>query len=280
MTRLEPLASPHISRRGIVAGAGLMTASLLLAEALGAAPVAPSTAAGTTWYHPFDTRTTLRSDFGPRSSPCAGCSSFHKGLDYAPGRLTPIYAVATGTVIWRRDVLNYGQFEANSFGNAVTVDHGGGLQTVYAHLERGSVAPLGRVLAGDRIGLVGHNGSSTGPHLHIEVRQNNVSIDPEPKIHLAPLAPADKTLSDLERHDMFMISVDTAFKNVTKGYTALVGFKSLHHLTKVERDALILHGKMTQRSMNPTDFEAVLKALQIPITAAVANANYDGQKVS
>jgi hypothetical protein len=281
MTRSEPLLTPLLSRRSIVAGAGAITASLLIAEALGAATVPQADAAGVTWYHPFTTRVPIRSDFGPRTSPCAGCSSFHKGLDYSPGHLTPIYAAGAGTVVWRRDALAYGQFEANSFGNCVTVDHGNGLQTVYAHLEKGSVAPLGAIKAGQQVGLVGHNGSSTGPHLHIEIRQNNVSIDPEPKINLAPLAPVPAPLeSDLERLDMLMISSNAAFKNVTKGYTALVGYKSLHHLNRVERDALVEHGKMTVKTMTPIEFEAILSALQIPVTVAVAGANYDGQRVS
>jgi hypothetical protein len=162
----------------------------------------------------------------------------------------------------------------------VTIDHGGGFQTVYAHLEKGSVAPLGVIDAGQQVGLVGHNGSSTGPHLHIEIRQNNVSIDPEPKIHLAPLAPVVEELSDLERHDMLLIHTNTAFKNVPAGFAALVGFKSLHHLNRVERDALIKHGRMVQRTMTPVEFEAILTALQIPVTAAVVGANYDGQRVS
>jgi hypothetical protein len=281
MTRSEPLLTPHFSRRNIVAGAGAITASLLIAEALGAASLPEAEAAGITWYHPFAKRVPIRSDFGPRSSPCAGCSSFHKGLDYSPGHLTPIYAAAAGTVIWRRDALAYGQFEANSFGNCVTVDHGNGLQTVYAHLEKGSIAPLGAIAPGQRIGLVGHNGSSTGPHLHIEIRQNNVSIDPEPKINLAPLAPVPVPQeSDLERLDMIMIGTEVAFKNVRAGYVALVGFKSLHHVTRAERDALIKHAKMSVKLATPTEFEAILTALQIPITAAVPGANYDGQRVA
>lgn len=283
MTRSEPLLSPHLSRRSVVAGAGAVTASLLIAEALGGLATPQADAATISWYHPFATRTAIRSDFGPRPSPCAGCSSFHKGVDYSPGRLTRIGAAAAGTVVWRRDELSYGQFEANSFGNCVTVDHGGGVQTVYAHLEKGTVAPLGPIAAGGQVGLVGHNGSSTGPHLHIEIRQNNVSIDPEPKINLAPLAPialAAPQESDLERLDMLIIGTEVAFKNVRAGYVALVGFKSLHHLTRTERDALVKHGKMSVKLMTPVEFEAVLTALQIPITAAVPGANYDGQRVS
>ncbi|RUQ99218.1 M23 family metallopeptidase [Labedella endophytica] len=267
-----------LTRRTMLAGAALVAASSVVADVL-LHPESADAASG--WYHPFTTRRAIRSDFGPRSSPCAGCSSFHRGLDYSPGRFTPIHAVRAGTVIYRRDVLGHGQFESNSFGNVLTIDHGGGLQTVYAHLERGSVAKLGWVAAGTQIGQVGHNGSSTGPHLHIEVRQDNASIDPAPKIHLAPLAPISSTAngsSDLERHDMLMISSATAFKNVTAGYTALVGFKSLHHLSRIERDALITHGKMVVRAMGPDDFEAILRSLQIPLSAAVGGANYDGNR--
>ena len=275
-----PTTTPLLSRRNVVLGASALAASAILADILGPLAAPPAHAAGPTWSFPFLARYDIRSDFGPRASPCAGCSSFHRGLDYSPGRNTQIYAAAAGTIVWRRDELNYGQFEANSFGNCLTIDHGDGFQTVYAHLERGTLAPMGTIAAGAPIARVGHNGSSTGPHLHIEIRQNGVSIDPEPKIHLAPLpteAPAP-LVSDLERLDMIMITCNAAYKNVTKHYTAIVGFKSLHHLTALERDSLVKHAQMTQRTMTPLEFEAILTSLQIPITAAVAGANYDGNK--
>jgi hypothetical protein len=280
MTHFEPHFTPHLTRRNVVLGAGAIAAMAILADAAGPLSATPVQAAEPTWYFPFTTRYAIRSDFGPRASPCAGCSSFHRGLDYSPGRNTQIYAAAAGTIVWRRDELAYGQFESNSFGNCLTIDHGNGFQTVYAHLERGTLAPLGAIAAGAPIARVGHNGSSTGPHLHIEVRQNGVSIDPEPKINLAPLAtePLTPLDSDLERLDMMMITCNAAYKNVSKHYTAIVGFKSLHHLNALERDTLVKHGNMTQRTMTPAEFEAILTALQIPITAAVSGANYDGNK--
>jgi hypothetical protein len=280
MTVDEPLAFPLVTRRNVLAGAALLAVSAIVADVL--AREAPAVAAPV-WYHPFSTRRTIRSKFGPRASPCAGCSTYHRGLDYAPGRLTPVHAVAAGTVVWRRDVLAYGQFESNSLGNCVTVDHGNGTQSVYAHLERGTVAPLGRVEAGTVIGGVGHNGSSTGPHLHIEIRQNGVSVDPEPLIHLAPLAgtapPPDPESTELERLDMLIIRTNAPFGAVETNYTALVGFKSLHHLTGAERDALVKYGKMTQLVMSPAEFQAILTAFQIPVEEAVYNANYDGHAV-
>jgi hypothetical protein len=276
-----PLASLY-SRRSVLAGAALVAASTILADVL--ARQEEAVAAQTTWYHPFTVRQSIRSDFGPRASPCAGCSSFHRGLDYSPGRLTPIHAIAAGTVVWRRDALGYGQFESNSFGNCVTVQHADGSQSIYAHLEKGTVAPLGPVRAGQVIGGVGHNGSSTGPHLHIEIRQNGVSIDPEPHIQLAPLAPVapvaptPSSPSDLERLDMLIIRTNAAFGSTPRNFTCLVGFKTLHHLTGPERDALVKYGKMTQHSMTPTEFKAIMTAFQIPETAAVEGANYDGNR--
>ena len=56
----------------------------------------------------------------------------------------------------------------------------------------------------------------------------------------------------------------------------LVGFKSFHHLTGAERDALVKYGKMTQLVMSPTEFQAIMTAFQIPVSAAVNNANFDG----
>jgi hypothetical protein len=276
---IEPPAVPLLSRRGVLAGAALIAVAGIVSDVL--ARQAPAAAAQIVWYHPFDQRRAIRSPFGPRPSPCAGCSSFHRGLDYAPNRLTPIHAVADGTVIWRRDVLAYGQFEANSLGNAITIDHGGGYQSVYAHLEKGTVAPLGPVQAGTVVGGVGHNGSSTGPHLHIEIRVGGTSVDPAPFVHLAPLAP-DPTVqppdepTDIERLSMLIIRTDAAFGSVGQFYTALVGFKTLHHLTGAERDALVKHAKMTQLVMSPAEFLAILSAFQIPASAAVPNANYDG----
>jgi murein DD-endopeptidase MepM/ murein hydrolase activator NlpD len=70
--------------------------------------------------------------------------------------------------------------EISGYGNAIVVDHGNGLATLYGHLSRFDVHQGQRVGAGDTIGAVGNTGNSTGPHLHFEVRVNGTPVDPLP----------------------------------------------------------------------------------------------------
>ncbi len=115
---------------------------------------------------------TRTSPFGPRMHPILRQLRNHNGVDWAAPTGTPIYAAAAGKVI-RAGV-------AGGYGNVVFIDHGNGMETRYAHMDR--FAPLGRVgarvQAGDQIGFVGTTGRSTGPHLHFEVRLNGRPVDP------------------------------------------------------------------------------------------------------
>ena len=113
--------------------------------------------------------------FGPRISPCAGCSSNHMGTDFTPGNGSPVYAIASGTV----SVVA----ASGGYGTHVYIDHTIGGQTVrslYAHLQAGSAAvSVGQqVSAGTHLGAVGMTGSATGPHLHHEILVNGVNVDP------------------------------------------------------------------------------------------------------
>lgn len=97
-------------------------------------------------------------------------SSYHTGLDVANPIGTPIAAAASGTVIFSGWKSAYGQL--------LTIDHGNGVQTYYAHCSALYKSPGEYVNQGDIIGAVGNTGNVTGPHLHIEVRVNGVAYNP------------------------------------------------------------------------------------------------------
>lgn len=95
----------------------------------------------------------------------------HKGHDYAAPAGTPIYAAAAGTVL----IAGY----SNSAGNWVVIDHGGGLVTKYMHMCSTPYVSAGQqVTKGQHIGGVGTTGQSTGNHLHFQVEENGVAVNP------------------------------------------------------------------------------------------------------
>jgi len=124
---------------------------------------------------PFPVAVPISSGFGNRVAPCRYCSSYHRGIDFVPGNGTPTYAIAAGTVTQSEFSGGYGQH--------VYLEHqinGQSVLTVYAHLQRDS-SPLrvgDQVNVGDFVGLVGSTGTSTGAHLHFEVRIDGVYVDP------------------------------------------------------------------------------------------------------
>jgi len=124
---------------------------------------------------PFPTAVPISSGFGDRVAPCRYCSSNHRGVDFNPGNGAPIFAVADGVVTSAEFGGGYGQF--------VYIEHninGQSVISVYAHMQRNS-SPLrvgDTVRVGDFIGLVGNTGTSTGPHLHLEIRINGEYVDP------------------------------------------------------------------------------------------------------
>lgn len=99
----------------------------------------------------------------------------HTGMDLAIGQGTPIYAAASGTVSFS------GWGGANAYGNMVRIDHGGGISTLYGHMQFAPSVGNGQwVGAGQFIGYVGSTGNSTGPHLHFETLVNGVPTNPRP----------------------------------------------------------------------------------------------------
>ena len=110
------------------------------------------------------------SNFGWRIDPFSGQHSYHDGIDFAGGLGTPILAAAGGIVV-------YAEYHA-AYGNMVEVDHGNDLVTRYAHASKLNVKVGDMVLRGAKIAEMGSTGRSTGTHLHFEVRQRGVSVNP------------------------------------------------------------------------------------------------------
>lgn len=112
----------------------------------------------------------ITSEFGWRTHPIFGTSRFHSGLDIGGDYGMPIYAAAAGTVIYAGWISGYG--------NAVIIDHGGGVTTLYGHNESLNVGEGEVVSQGQVIAMCGSTGNSTGPHCHFEVRENGEPVSP------------------------------------------------------------------------------------------------------
>jgi len=112
----------------------------------------------------------ITSSFGWRLHPVLGYQRFHAGVDFGADYGTVIFAADSGTVIFAGW---YG-----GYGNAVIIDHGNGLTTLYGHCSEIYVSEGQAVQRGQAIAAVGSTGLSTGPHLHFEVRKNGEPTDP------------------------------------------------------------------------------------------------------
>ena len=115
----------------------------------------------------------ITSQFGHRVDPITGEVSSHTGTDIACAEGTPILATADGTVTVANGLDSWG----GSYGYYIQIDHGGGLETLYAHCSSICVATGQQVQAGQVIGYVGHTGRVTGNHLHLEVRIDSNRVD-------------------------------------------------------------------------------------------------------
>ncbi|WP_168203860.1 M23 family metallopeptidase [Humibacter ginsenosidimutans] len=135
-----------------------------------------SKVAGGSIRWPLDVAAPISDGFGYRTAPCAGCSSYHEGIDINPGAGTPIYAIADGVV---REVGN----PSGALGVCAIIDHrigGEMVSSLYAHMQLGSLALRAgeSVTVGQLVGLVGSTGASTGPHLHLGIMVEGAFVDP------------------------------------------------------------------------------------------------------
>ncbi len=124
---------------------------------------------GESWARPCSWRK-LTSPYGYRIHPTTGQYKFHNGVDLANDQGTPIYAARSGKVT----VATYG----GTYGNYVTINHGDGFSSLYAHMTRYVVHKGDTVKKGQLIGYMGSTGRSTGPHLHFSIFYNGSSVNP------------------------------------------------------------------------------------------------------
>jgi hypothetical protein len=113
----------------------------------------------------------ISSYFGYRPDPIYKIQKFHSGIDFSAQKGTETYATGDGIVV----EVEKGHW---GYGNMVTIDHGFGYKTRYAHLQKAAVRKGQKLKRGQLIGYVGNTGKTTGVHLHYEVLKNDVQIDP------------------------------------------------------------------------------------------------------
>lgn len=116
------------------------------------------------------TRGWITSFYGRRISPYSGQMKMHEGIDIGAKIGTPVQAPADGVVIFTG--------RKPGFGILVQIDHGYGIETIFAHANSAAVQKGQLVKRGDLIAHVGNTGMSTGPHLHYEIRVNGTPVDP------------------------------------------------------------------------------------------------------
>ncbi len=121
----------------------------------------------------------LSSGFGKRVSPFSRRVQMHDGIDISVDHASVVTAVAEGSVV----TAGY----QGAYGRAVLIDHGNGYETLYGHLSSISVKVGQKICRGQKIGLVGSSGRSTGPHLHYEVRVAGEPKDPSIYLRLVSL---------------------------------------------------------------------------------------------
>jgi murein DD-endopeptidase MepM/ murein hydrolase activator NlpD len=134
----------------------------------------------------------INSGFGPRGS--FWRRHFHAGVDIGARRGTPVHAPAAGTVVfagWR-----------SGFGRTVVIDHGGRVESLYAHLSRLEVRSRQRIGAGTEIARTGATGNASGPHLHYEILVDGRPVNPQSRSVriVRPVRPAATATAKVDRN--------------------------------------------------------------------------------
>ena len=120
---------------------------------------------------PITAKWRLSSAYGNRADPFTGVKKFHTGMDMAAPTGTPVKATLDGKVV----AVSFNQV----YGNYVIISHINGYQSLYAHLHTATVKVGQRINQGEKLGLVGSTGYSTGPHLHFTVYKNGKLVNPQ-----------------------------------------------------------------------------------------------------
>ncbi len=113
----------------------------------------------------------VTSEYGLREHPITGDQKFHKGLDMAYAKGTPIQAAADGEVVFSG--------KKGGYGNTVVIQHAKGYTSLYGHADENIVKVGEKVKKGAVIAYSGSTGHSTGPHLHFEIRKDGKTLDPK-----------------------------------------------------------------------------------------------------
>ena len=167
-------AAERAARAAAAAAAASSSSSSSSSSSGGGGTVGASTGTGVMaegdliW--PLPSSNLVTSLYGNRAQPTAGASTNHQGLDINATEGASVVSAAGGTV------MSAGV--QGGYGNCVIVDHGNGVQTVYAHLSTIGVSVGQSVAQGQQLGGAGHTGVATGDHLHYEVRNNGSTTDP------------------------------------------------------------------------------------------------------
>src|SRR6185437_12706885 len=161
---------------------------------------------GATLQMPFQGQAALTQGFGPTSFSAEpaydGYSHFHTGLDFGVPVDTPIEAAGAGKVV-------AAGWDSTGYGNRVIIDHGNGQLTLYGHLDKMSVHAGDLVAAGQRIGLSGSTGNSTGPHLHFGLQVNGLWVAPTAARTGGPGAPVSSLVQGLGGGDLTAAGLGT-----------------------------------------------------------------------